>query len=76
LYRVLPCFLFHFFLSSYFTEDDDIPTLAAKLELATPALMAGDFFPDSALGTVTKLVEEQSCRDAEKEEWLLRACGA
>jgi hypothetical protein len=41
-----------------YTEDDDIPTLAAKLELAAPALMAGDSVPDSALGTVTKLVKE------------------
>jgi hypothetical protein len=46
-------------------EDDDIPTLAA------PTLMAGDFVPDSFLGTVTKLVEEQSRRDADKKvEWL------
>jgi hypothetical protein len=34
-------------------------------------LMAGDFVPDSFLGTVTKLVEEQSRRDVDKKvEWL------
>jgi hypothetical protein len=33
--------------------------------------MAGDFIPDSALGTVRKLVEEQSRRDAKKKGgWL------
>jgi hypothetical protein len=54
-----------------YVEDDDIPNLSAKLELAAPALMSGDFIPGLALGTVTKLVEEQSRRDPEKkEEWL------
>jgi hypothetical protein len=33
--------------------------------------MAGDFIPDSALGTVTKLVEDKTRRDADKKaEWL------
>jgi hypothetical protein len=36
-------------------EDEDIPMLAAKLEHAARALMAGDFVPDSVLGTITKL---------------------
>jgi hypothetical protein len=54
-----------------YAKDDDIPTLATKLELAAPALMTGDFVPDAALGTMTKLLEEKSCRDAEKKaEWL------
>ncbi|KAM0928501.1 hypothetical protein ACQ4PT_002518 [Festuca glaucescens] len=45
--------------------------LAAKLEHAVPTLMAGDFVPDSVLGTVTKLVEDQTRRDADKKaEWL------
>jgi two-component system response regulator PilR (NtrC family) len=34
---------------------EDIPMLAAKLEHAARALMAGDFVPGSVLGTVTKL---------------------
>jgi hypothetical protein len=60
-----------------YAEDDDIPTLATKLELAAPALMAGDFVPDSALGTLTKLVEEQSHRDAREEGGMApRAGGA
>jgi hypothetical protein len=28
-----------------YAEDDDIPALAAKLEMVAPALMAGDFVP-------------------------------
>jgi hypothetical protein len=42
-----------------------------KLELAAPTLMAGDFVPDVALGTVAKLLEDKSRRYAEKKaEWL------
>jgi hypothetical protein len=45
--------------------------LAAKLEHAARTLMAGDFVPDSIIGTVTKLGEEQSRRNADKKtEWL------
>ncbi|KAM0842581.1 hypothetical protein ACQ4PT_058290 [Festuca glaucescens] len=54
-----------------YAEDEDISMLAAKLEHAAPALMAGDFVLDSVLGTVTKLVEEQTRRNADKKaEWL------
>jgi hypothetical protein len=54
----------------YYVDDDDIPMLAAKLERAAPALTAGDFVPDSALGAVTALLEEKTRRDAEKaEDW-------
>jgi hypothetical protein len=56
---------------SNYPEDEDIPMLATKLEHVVPALMAGDFVPDSVLGTVTKLVEDQTRRDADKKaEWL------
>jgi hypothetical protein len=54
-----------------YAEDDDIPMLAAKLEHAAPAQMVGDFVPDYILGTITKLVEDQTHRDANKKaEWL------
>jgi hypothetical protein len=54
-----------------YVEDEDIPMLAAKLKHAAPTPMAGDFVPDSVLGTVTKLVEDQTHRDADKKaEWL------
>jgi hypothetical protein len=54
-----------------YAEDDDIPAFAAKLEMDAPALMAGDFVPDAALGTVTALLEEKRRRDAEKKaEWI------
>jgi hypothetical protein len=54
-----------------YAEDDDILSLAAKLELAAPTLMAGNFVTDFVLGTITKLVEEQTRRDADKKaEWL------
>jgi hypothetical protein len=33
--------------------------------------MAGDFVPNSALGTITKLVEDKTHRDTDnKAEWL------
>jgi hypothetical protein len=33
--------------------------------------MAGDFIPNSALGSVTKMVEDKTRRDADKKvEWL------
>jgi hypothetical protein len=51
-------------------DDDDIPSPAAKLERAAPALTAGGFVPDSTLGTVTALLEEKTRYDAEKaEDW-------
>jgi hypothetical protein len=54
-----------------YAEDVDIAAIAAKLEMAAPALKAGDFVPDAALGTVTALVEEKIHRDADKQaEWL------
>jgi hypothetical protein len=54
-----------------YADDDDIPTLTVKLELTAPALVAGDFVPDAAMGTVTWLVEETSRCDAKKKvEWL------
>lgn len=50
-----------------YAEDDDIPIL----EHTVPALMAGDFVSDSALGTVTKPVEDKTRPDADKKaEWL------
>jgi hypothetical protein len=56
---------------SNYAEDKDIPMLVAKLENAAPMLMASDFVPDSALGTVTKLVEDKTRRDIDKKaEWL------
>jgi hypothetical protein len=38
--------------------------------MEAPALKPGDFVPEAALGTVTKLVKEKSVHDADKEqEW-------
>jgi hypothetical protein len=52
-----------------YAEDEDIAAIAAKLEMAAPALKAGDFVPDAALGTVTALVEEKTHRhDAAYDE--------
>jgi hypothetical protein len=60
--------LFPWFDPGDYAEDDDIPALTAKLELAAPTLKTGEFVPDAALGTVTALLEDKSRRDAEKKD--------
>ncbi|KAM0922066.1 hypothetical protein ACQ4PT_006432 [Festuca glaucescens] len=42
--------------------------------MAAPALMAGDFVPDAALGTVTALLEEKTRHDAEKQADVALIC--